>query len=147
MIFSVTYRKFLGAIKTDNLTDSGIITFNFHCLALISSYEIPHAVQMSKTLKYFHSIIIDLNVTLKKSSLCIPTTNNKEMVIITKRGWSGGAMVLGKLPVPGHPTNLDYSRARTYCACSGCGWGLFGHFFSRLPFLFSFSLSLGDGPI
>ena len=22
-------------------------------------------------------------------------------------GWSGGAMVLGKLPVPGRPTNLD----------------------------------------
>ena len=22
----------------------------------------------------------------------------------TKKGWSGGAMVLGKLPVPGHPT-------------------------------------------
>ena len=57
-------------------------------------------------------------------------------------------MVLGKLPVPGRPTNLDYSRARAYCACSGCGWGLFGHFFSRLSFfLFSFSLSLGDGPI
>ena len=56
-------------------------------------------------------------------------------------------MVLGKLPVPGHPTNLDYSRARGYCACSGCGWGLFGRFFSRLSFLFSFSLSLGDGPI
>ena len=62
-------------------------------------------------------------------------------------GWSGGAMVLGKLPVPGRPANLDYSRARAYCACSGCGWGLFGHFFSRLSFLFSFSLSLGDGPI
>ena len=62
-------------------------------------------------------------------------------------GWSGGAMVLGKLPVPGRPTNLDYSRARAYCACSGCGWGLFGHFFSRLSFLFSFSLSLGDGLI
>ena len=29
----------------------------------------------------------------------------------------------------------------------GAGWGLFGHFFSRLSFLFSFSLSLGDGPI
>ena len=27
-------------------------------------------------------------------------------------GWSGGAMVLGKLPVPGRPTNFDYSRAR-----------------------------------
>ena len=22
-------------------------------------------------------------------------------------GWSGGAMVLGKLPVPGRPTHLD----------------------------------------
>ena len=31
-------------------------------------------------------------------------------------GWSGGAMVLGKLPVPGRPTNLDDSRARAYCA-------------------------------
>ena len=56
-------------------------------------------------------------------------------------------MVLGKLPVPGRPTYLDKSRARAYCACSRCGWGLFGHFFSHLSFLFSFSLSLGDGPI
>ena len=55
-------------------------------------------------------------------------------------------MVLGKLSVPGRPTNLDYRRARAYCACSGCGWGLFGHFYSRLSFLFSFSLSLGDSP-
>ena len=62
-------------------------------------------------------------------------------------GWSGGAMVLGKLPVPGRPTHLDKSRARAYCACSRCGWGLFGHFYSPLSFLSSFSLSLGDGPI
>ena len=27
-------------------------------------------------------------------------------------GWSGGAMVLGKIPVSGRPTNLDKSRAR-----------------------------------
>ena len=53
-------------------------------------------------------------------------------------------MVLGKLPVLGRPTNLDESRARAYCACSKCGWGLFGHFFSHLSFLFSFSLSLGE---
>ena len=53
-------------------------------------------------------------------------------------GWSGGAKVLGKLPVPGRPTNLDSSRAWACYACSGCGWGLFGHFFSRLSF-FSFS--------
>ena len=61
-------------------------------------------------------------------------------------GWSGGAMMQGKLLVPGCPTNLDNSRARAYCACSRCGWGLFGHF--SLIYLFSFlSPSLGDGPI
>ena len=37
-------------------------------------------------------------------------------------------MVLGKLPVPGRPINLDYSRARAYCTFSRCGWRLFGHF-------------------
>ena len=45
-------------------------------------------------------------------------------------------MVLGKLPVPGRPTYLDCSRARANCACGGCGWGLFGHFFSHLSFIF-----------
>ena len=53
------------------------------------------------------------------------------------RGWSGGAMVLGKFPVPGRPANLDDSRARAYCACSRCGWGLFGHCYSQLSFLSS----------
>ena len=56
-------------------------------------------------------------------------------------------MELGKRPVPERPTNLDYSRARANCACISCGWGLFGHFFSPLSFLVSFSLSPGDGPI
>ena len=51
-------------------------------------------------------------------------------------------MVLGNLPVRGRPTNLDNSRARAYCACSRCGWGLFGLYFSPLSFLFTFSLSL-----
>ena len=37
--------------------------------------------------------------------------------------WSGGAKMLGKLSVLGHPTNLVNSRARAYCACSTCGWG------------------------
>ena len=35
------------------------------------------------------------------------------------------------------------SKARAYCACSRCGWGLFGHFFSPLSFLF-LSPSLWD---
>ena len=53
------------------------------------------------------------------------------------RGWSGGAKVLGKLSVPGRPTSLDDSRARAYCACSRCGWGVVWTFFS-LIYLFSF---------
>ena len=69
----------------------------------------------------------------------------KHLTCVT--GGSGGAMVLDKLPVPGRPTNLDDRRARAYCTCSRCGWGLFGHFYSPLSFLSSFSLSLGDGPI
>ena len=37
-----------------------------------------------------------------------------------------------------HPsTNLDKIRARAHCACSRCGWGWFGHFFSRLSFVSS----------
>ena len=50
-------------------------------------------------------------------------------------------MVLGKLPVSGCLTNLDKSRARAW------GWGCLDIFFSHLSLLFSFSLSLGDGPI
>ena len=53
-------------------------------------------------------------------------------------------MVLGKLPVPGRPTNLDESRAGAYGTCRGCGWGLFGHFYSHLSFLSSFSFSLWE---
>ena len=56
-------------------------------------------------------------------------------------------MILGILPVPWRSTNCDYSRSRGYCAFIRCGWGLLGHFYSRLSFLFSFSLSLGDGQI
>ena len=59
--------------------------------------------------------------------------------------WSGGTNVLGKLSVPGRPTNLDYSRTRD--KRSRCGRGLFGHFFAHLSFLSSFSLCLGEGPI
>ena len=62
---------------------------------------------------------------------------------------SGGAKVLGKLPVPGRPTNLDYSRARAFCAFSRCGWGLFGHFFlsSITSHFFLPLFSVGDGQI
>ena len=64
------------------------------------------------------------------------------------RGWSGGTMVLGKLPVPRRPTYMYYSRARAYCTCSRCGWGGLDIFSLIYHFsFFSFSLCLGDGPI
>ena len=88
---------------------------------------------------YSVAMQLHLNISLTEIS--------KQLLYLVFGGWSGGAMVLGKLPVPGRPANLDHSRARAYCACSWCGWRLFGHFFSRLLFLSSFSLSLGDGPI
>ena len=64
---------------------------------------------------------------------------------------SGGGGVVGWcwviLPVPERPNNLNYSRAWAYCVCSRCEWELSGFFFSHLSFLFSCSLSRGDGPI
>ena len=81
----------------------------------------------------------------KKYIPIIPPDMALWLILIS--GCSNGVMVLGKLPVPGHPTNLDDSRARAYCACNRCGWAWFGHVFSRLSFHFSFSLPLGDGPI
>ena len=43
-------------------------------------------------------------------------------------------MVLGKLALPGPPTDLDKGGSSVHCACNRCGWGLFG--------VFSLSLSL-----
>ena len=62
-------------------------------------------------------------------------------------GWSGGAKVLGKLPVPRRPTDLDYMVGQGPIALAvGAGGGCLDTF-SHLSLLFSFSLSLGDGPI
>ena len=55
---------------------------------------------------------------------------------------SGAAMVLGKLPVLGRPTNMDNSGARD--ADSRCGRELFGHFSSHLSLHSLFSLPLWE---
>ena len=57
--------------------------------------------------------------------------------------------MLGKLPVPGRPTILITvgQGPIALAAGAGGGGGLFGHFYSHLSFLFSFSPSLGDGSI
>ena len=56
-------------------------------------------------------------------------------------------MVLGKISSAEAFFTLDDSKARACWLAVGAGGGLCGHFYSPLSFLFSFSLSLGDGPI
>ena len=63
------------------------------------------------------------------------------------RGWSGGAMVLGKLPVPGRPTIWIAVGQGPTALVVGAGGGCLDVFILIYPFFFSFSLSLGDGPI
>ena len=69
----------------------------------------------------------------------------QQLYFISFGGWSGVAMVLGKLPVPGRPTIwMTVGQGPIVLAV---GAGCFGHFYSLLSFLSSFSLFLGDGPI
>ena len=61
-------------------------------------------------------------------------------------GWSGGAMVLGKLPEPGRPTILiTVGQVPIALAVGAGGGGL--DIFTLVHHFSSFSLSLGDGPI
>ena len=111
---------------------------------LLSGYGFSLSVQSLNT--KITNPKLRLKTRIRKYSRS-PVMYNKCYTTIPRRGWSGVVMVLGKLPVPGRPTNLDHSRTRACCAYSRCRWGLFGHFFPRLSFLSSLSLSLGDGPI
>ena len=86
---------------------------------------------------YFADIYLNGNMDTKKADI---------FTHIYCWGWSGGAKVLGKLSVLGRPTSLDDSRARAYCACSRCGWGLFGHFFLSSIFSLFFLSLFGRRP-
>ena len=55
-------------------------------------------------------------------------------------GWSGGAMVLGKLPVPGRPKILITVGQGPIALAVGAGWGGLDIFTLFYPFS-SFSLS------
>ena len=61
-------------------------------------------------------------------------------------GWSGGAMVLGKLSVPGRPTILIKVGQGPIALAVGAGGGGLDIFTLIYPFS-SCSLSLGDGSI
>ena len=62
------------------------------------------------------------------------------------RGRSGGAMVLGKLPVPGRPSNWMIVGQGPIALAVGTGGVVWTFLLSSILFC-SFSLSLGDGPV
>ena len=62
-------------------------------------------------------------------------------------GWSGGAMVLGKLPVPGRPTIWMIVGEGPFALTVGTGGGLIEHFTLRYlftPLSRSFSRTRSD---
>ena len=65
---------------------------------------------------------------------------------LVPRGRSGGAMVLGKLPVPGRPTILTTVGQGPIALAVGAGGGGLD-IFTLIYSFSSFSLSLGDGSI
>ena len=69
-----------------------------------------------------------------------------DYLTVNFRGWSGGAKVLGKLPVPRRPTILITVGQGPIALAVGAGGGGLDIFTLIYPFS-SFSLSLGDGPI
>ena len=87
-------------------------------------------------------IAVSLNVgggvrLIKPAKLCMCTQNTTN----TTKGWSGGAMVLGKLPVPGRPAIWIIVRQGPTALAVGAG-GVVGTFLlsSILSFIFLPSL-------
>ena len=85
-----------------------------------------------------------MRVKMSKQPPSAPTASTPDPPFC--RGWSGGAMVLGKLPVPGRPTILITVGLGPIALAVGAGGGGLDIFTLVYPFS-SFSLSLGDGPI
>ena len=77
---------------------------------------------------------------------CLPVRGDNPS--FSEWGWSGGAMVLGILPVPGRPTIWIIVGQGPTALAVGAGWGCLDIFTLIYPTcLSSLSLSLGDGPI
>ena len=70
----------------------------------------------------------------------------RKVKLASASGVVGGAMVLGKQCRGVLLILIRVGQGRTTLAICACG-RLFGHVFSRLSFLSSFSFSLVDGPV
>ena len=119
----------------------------------INRYNHPYQI-ISRLVKYLSFVvniinllgvlylIISIKLFLTLLSKLVPLTPET----VRTRGWSGGAMVLGKLPVPGRPTICITVGQGPIALAVGAGGGGLDIFTLIYPFS-SFSLSLGDGPI
>ena len=87
-------------------------------------------------------LIMVILTTLDKGDFASLASTNS----LNQGGRSGGAMVLGKLPVPGRPTIWITVGQGAIALAVGAGGGGLDIFTLIYPFS-SFSLSLGDGPI
>ena len=97
--------------------------------------EIHDIYMLAKRIRVNPAVIFGHSEILKTTNAKYPFT----------MGWSGGAMVLGK--VPGRPTIWITVGQGSTALVVGAGGGGLDIFTLIYPFLFSFSLSLGDGPI
>ena len=89
-----------------------------------------------------------LKTTKKGQNASFLTRRYTILILVPCTFWgrSGGAKVLGKLPVPGRPTILITVGQGPTALAVGAGGGGLDIFTLIYPFS-SFSLSLGDGPI
>ena len=76
-----------------------------------------------------------------------PNYNEILLLLSLLNGWSGGAKVLGKLPVPGRPTIWINVGQGPIALAVGAGEGCLDIFSLIYHFFPLFPLSLGDGPI
>ena len=92
------------------------------------------------------STTVDLNELNEGLDQPVHTQSGQSVYFLVTMGWSGGAMVLSILPVPGRPTILITVGQVPFALAVGAGGGGLDIFTLIYPF-FSFSLSLGDGSI
>ena len=66
--------------------------------------------------------------------IIIISSFNTPFSAVSVKGWSGGAMVLGKLPVPGRPTIWMIIAQGPIVLAIGAGWGCLDIFTLLCPF-------------